>query len=604
MTDSIYKKKYNKYKTKYLNLKSKKNIYLGKNISQYDRSSLEKGLGDYYNVQTIADEIFSTEDTKMRGTYITNSFDDCTKSKSKFDKIILLADKENQDKLECCSITCGTTAEIIDYLLMDDYHLGLTYSFDGNCGIKKLILHKKLRSWTIKYGQPTFVDYLNQGPESNGKLSKDLDSTKTVLRNMINISTISHITDKQKLYQTMKSEYSDFLTFMPKTTDLVLVNDIDKNKILIVKEVDSMAHGGTDISLVTNNSELQAAKDSSSKNKKKWIASEYIINPLLFNGIKFHLCCYLMVTSLNKFYYFSEAEILVAKEKYKPSDFHNKNIHDSGGSMTRRYFYPKDLDDPRIGAGISKIMERLISVLKSDKYPKISTYGDDKYGYDIIGINILFDDTYNPWLLGVDTNIKYVANHSNEQYELFGKSFLTWEYDTIIRPIFSKISFVPFAKINDKMIKELLYLTLNPVIMENIGRGELWDRKKLMQMLEEEKKDTSDIASKQYFSWIVCLRYGIQKVVGYVSIRPMFKSNQWEIGPRDLQIRIFTYPSQGYGTSIMEKIVKFASNNHIKLWAIIHSDNKISISFFKKLGWKEMGVMKLGGNDNMVFKYE
>ena len=204
----------------------------------------------------------------------------------------------------------------------------------------------------------------------------------------------------------------------------------------------------------------------------------------------------------------------------------------------------------------------------------------------------------------INTKVGHGPNYAHEQYELFEKSFLTWEYNTIIRPIFSKVLLVPFDKINDKMIKELLYLTLNSTIMENIGRGELWDRNKLMQMLAEEKKDTSDIRSKQYFSWIVCLPYGTQKVVGYVSLRPMFKTNQWELGPRDLQIRIFTYPSQGYGTSIIKKIIKFASNFDIKLWAIIHSDNAVSINFFKKLNWKKMGTMKLGGNDNMVFKYE
>ena len=599
---NIYKQKYNKYKYKYLVLKggSEMNIYISPSVKADDANIILNKLKNKYI-------------NNNKKIYITNTYDDCNKSKNKYDKIILIADKEKINKLEYCSIT-GDVRDIIDYLTLDNFNLGLTYLFDGNSGMRKLELHKKLSSWDIKYGTPNYVDYLHIEPSEDGKYNKNLYNVNCILRNTVDINTINDIVNKENLYNTMEKEYNDYLTFMPETIKLDKLENIKDGEVLIIKPVGAGAHSGIGISIVTNDKELRKAKEYAKQNSKwKWIASKYIKNPLLFNGLKFHFRCYLMVTSIGQFYKFNQYKIITAKDKYKAADFANKNIHDSHASTTLKlYTYPKDISNKIIQIEVEKIMDRVINVMK---IKKISGYSESKYGYDILGLDILFDDTYHAWLIEVNAKIGHSVINYTDDYKNFEKDYLNWEYNSIIKPTFSKIKLVPLEKINDKMIDELLILTTNNEIMSNIGLGELWNRDKILKIVGESKQDSliSD-NERKYFNWVTILKYGTNKVVGYVGLRPMFKIDKIDkidktdkdltIGPKDLQLRIFTYPSQGYGTNIINKIIKFINKTNYKLWATVHTDNVVSISFFKKLGWKYMGDTKISNSMNSLFLYK
>lgn len=591
-----YEAKYKKYKSKYLILKKETSVFINNSINNSHVEELELALQNKYRVIPIYNNQASGE------IYITNTLQDCNQSKSRFNKIILLAQKQDVYNLEHCSITCDTMQEIINYLLMDDYKLGFTYLMDGNSGLRKLELHKMLRSWKIVYGTPKYVDFIMQEPRQDGRNAKEIYQINCTLKNMVDVDSIEFIVNKEKLYYTMKNMYQDYLSFMPEMTKLNEITEI-KNQVLIAKPVGAGAHSGKGISIIFDNDELIKSKQFAKKNKQwKWITTVYIKNPLLFKGLKFHLRCHLMVTTSNKFFQFPIYEILTAEEPYQQSDFTNKKIHDSHGSSTLHgYFYPRDLNDPRIKEQVEKIMNRIILSLKD----RVKSYAGNKYAYEILGVDILIDDLYNGWLIEVNNKIGRGAVYPYKEYQKYEHDILTWEYNSIIKPTFSKIKLIPMEKLENNAIDELLLITTDLKIMTNIGKGELWDRNKIVGLMQDSKKDANTNAPRKYFHWAIQSKYGFKKIVGYVGLRPMFKQKNLMINDNDLQIRLFAYPSQGFGTQIIKKIIKFIDNNPpLKLWATVHIDNNISLNFFHKLRWKNMGEITVGGERNTVFLYE
>lgn len=176
----------------------------------------------------------------------------------------------------------------------------------------------------------------------------------------------------------------------------------------------------------------------------------------------------------------------------------------------------------------------------------------------------------------------------------------------IVRRVFSKVKLLNMADMNDVMVGDLLELTSNKDIMTGIGQGELWDRKKIMGIVDDAKKDKGKIdKDRNYFDWVVSLFYGRGKIVGYVSLRPMFKGVKGHnVLKSDLQIRIFTWPGMGYGINIMKEIHNMAKKLGRRIWSVIHTDNKGSIAFFRKLGWTYKGEMRLGQGNNALFILE
>lgn len=567
-------------------------IYISKSIKFADANFIIEKLKNKYKIG-------------LGNIYITNTSEDGNKAKDSFFKIILIADNSEQAaRFEFCSITCEKAKDVVDYLLRPNFNSGLSYLFDGNSGMPKLDLHKKLSSWDIKYGNPSFVDYIRLEPGETGRYNKELCKINCILRNFVNLDSIIKIVNKKNLYDTMKDAYPDYLTFMPETFPLDEVQNVFEGDVFIVKPVGSGASSSKGISIVTNNQELaQAKKDAKLNQKWDWIISRYIKNPLLFNGLKFHFRCYLMVTSTNKFYKFHYYQIIPAIEKYKASDFANKNIHDSQGNnipgsdtYPNEFTYPYDLSDKRIQVEVERVMERIIHVLKTNP---IRGYDESKYSYEILGMDILFDESYHAWLLEVNTKI----GHYN--FKNFAKAYLSWEFNSIVKPIFSQIELIPLEMVNEQMLEELLILTTNKEIMAHIGRGELWNREKILKMINESKQHSLINAShpRNYFNWVVRSKYGRQKIVGFVGLIPMFKGIHNEVGINDLRLRLITY-SQGYGLAILKKLKKYVDQTNYNIWILIHVDNKFPISMTKKLGAEFMGDTVIGDRVNSLFRYK
>lgn len=74
----------------------------------------------------------------------------------------------------------------------------------------------------------------------------------------------------------------------------------------------------------------------------EWVAQEYITNPLLYRGYKFHIRAYIIYYKNMKRNGFVCGEefnfIVIARDKYRPADYNNPRIHD-----THSYYDPDKL---------------------------------------------------------------------------------------------------------------------------------------------------------------------------------------------------------------------------------------------------------------------
>ena len=438
MSDN-YKHKYNKYKFKYLLARNKinlNNLYLLVKNQKYS-DELAASLSNSYNV--IATKSIDEKQVYHEDILIADTWIDCNRLKLLFKKIILLSNSEEIYEFDKCSITCEIPTDIIDYLNLPNYNLGFTYLMDGNSGMRKLTLHKKLRSWDIKYGFPSKVDYLYLDLHNGERYDRRFYPINSTLRNFIDIKAIQKILNKDELYFTMKDTYSDYLSFMAETRYLNQVNKLSKDEILIVRPVGTGAFGGKGILIVTNDDELTSAKEEAKKSPHwKWIASKYINNPMLYDGKKFNLKCYFMMTTFGKFHKFNNYEIMTAPINYTYNDFSNKKMHDPRRKygIDHFYSYPTNISDKRIEKEVSGLQDRIINIIK--KY-NLKSYEESKYGYMICSIDVLVDSNYHAWLIEVNNKVEHQINIGLENLTKFEEKFLSWEYEKAIKPIFSKI---------------------------------------------------------------------------------------------------------------------------------------------------------------------
>lgn len=231
--------------------------------------------------------------------------------------------------------------------------------------------------------------------------------------------------------------------FMPVTYDLNQRISIKPGQVFIVKPVGVGAHEGNGISVITNVKELIAAKKKILDSKyPKWtegVISTYITNPLLYECRKFHLRVYLSVSSWGDIKLYHTSKILTAELPYVARDYSNPKIHDTHAKSTDRdMFYPNDMNDPRIGEGISYITDRITEALL--KKCEIKPYSESEHAYELLGVDIMFDVDYNPFLIEVNNKIgRGPVKGPNDYFHAFEREILSFEYNNFIVPPFKLV---------------------------------------------------------------------------------------------------------------------------------------------------------------------
>jgi hypothetical protein len=277
------------------------------------------------------------------------------------------------------------------------------------------------------------------------------------LINMLNDSKLDCVNDKFVLYSNMMLNCPDVCNkHMAKTFKL---NEKSKYKFYknnmnyyILRPIDSYA--GKDILYISNELELNNAikfynthKNYSGKlYQNNVIASEYIMNPLLFKGYKFHLRMYYMVSYIDNIlnsFFMPEGDILTADKPYTIDKPFTKVIHDTHQtSSSDDYLFPKDLEFNEI-INLNDIIEQMKNILKcitkiinkDNNNNNTWLYNNQKNGFSIMGVDFMIDNTGRVILIEINKKTGFGYN-KKENDVVFSNNFFKWINEVILEPTF------------------------------------------------------------------------------------------------------------------------------------------------------------------------
>ena len=181
----------------------------------------------------------------------------------------------------------------------------------------------------------------------------------------------------------------------------------------ITRPVGGSFFGGKDIIRVTSEKDLRNAREFYRQRAKNIIISEYLGNPYLYKGLKFHLRLYFMVRVVagkpvhcelwglaDDDLSLPRAKILTAKKPYEHTHPEDKDIHDTHVKSTlETAFFPTHVNairhplapnEPLDPICIRKQLEELSNALsrqvaRADARP----YPESRNGFDIFGLDIM-----------------------------------------------------------------------------------------------------------------------------------------------------------------------------------------------------------------------
>ena len=198
---------------------------------------------------------------------------------------------------------------------------------------------------------------------------------------------------------------------------------------------------------------------------KKIIASHYVYNPHLIRGRKYDLRLYLLVTGYTpvKIYLYDDGLARFCSEEYDldPEKMAVKYIHltnysinktsakfEQNNSVTdefgekwtlhtlRKYFEKNNLDFSAVWLKIKDIIVKIIMSVSDIAIPLIKSFKLSSGNlFELYGVDILLDETLNPWLMEVNLN---PSLNCDSQLDLKVKSKL-------LTDIFNIIGAIPFS---------------------------------------------------------------------------------------------------------------------------------------------------------------
>jgi hypothetical protein len=378
------------------------------------------------------------------------------------------------------NILTGGSDKKFTYLILDNqglYHDRLREILNYN-GFKEVNKQQVLSS------PNKFVDFfwMGQSNEEGNRFDKDLYQIKSTLKTLLwrdNSHTRGKdvITNKQQLYLNMKKSFPEICskhmakTFILKdidslkqiklnnaddiitttdtditttdtdtditttdtditTTDTEKIKKNNNNRIFIVKPVGHGACAGVGVTVVTNDKELQDIRKELCKKFNNIIISEYIQNPLLYEGRKFHLRMYILINSDATWSFWERGKAMTAKLPYKKGDWTNKLIHDSHGETTPKdIYFPEDILTKDKYRNVYEQMEIILSAVSKIIIPHIKCYEESKYCCEVFGIDFMLTDDYTVKLIEINAEAGYGAkNEDKTKYKQYCVEYFDWFY--------------------------------------------------------------------------------------------------------------------------------------------------------------------------------
>jgi hypothetical protein len=275
------------------------------------------------------------------------------------------------------------------------------------------------------------------------------------------IDSTDNINDKQMLFFLLKklypNEYLDFLAdsfLLTKQTkyqegsgDIFIARPVTEiNPSTKQKKI--KAASGKDIIYITDSRTMNKAKELLN-NYDNVLISQYIRNPILFKGKKFHLRIYFLITwfdSVIKTYLFDEAFIWTAKKKFILDKFHDKDIHDTHYDTTEGDpIFPHDFTSENMGCNITpEIIKNIFDKIKNimakvsrlliEGETRIKQFSNLKNSFQVEGCDIMITDNFQPIL--IECNSKAGFSNKTIMTEDIQRNYFKFIDRNVLAPLF------------------------------------------------------------------------------------------------------------------------------------------------------------------------
>lgn len=377
----------------------------------------------------------------------------------------------------------------LTYLILDNqglYHDRLRELLNKN-GFKEVSKKEVLSS------PNKFVDFfwMGQSNEEGNRFDKELYQIKSTLKTLLwrdksHTQGKDAITNKQQLYTNMKKYFPkicskhmaktfllehikslssfpvsasltpdstsltpDSTSLTPDSTSLTSdtnysASDTDTSTVIrskgvyIVKPVGHGACAGVGVTVVTNDRELEEARFTLSRRFKNIIISEYIQNPLLYEGRKFHLRMFILINSDPfSWSFWDRGKAMTAKLPYKKGDWTNKLIHDSHGETTPKdIYFPEDILPKDKYKHVYQQMKLILGAVAEIIKPHVKCYEESKYCCEIFGIDFMITDDYVVKLIEINAEAGYGSkNKDKTKYKTYCSAYFDWFYKNSLIPL-------------------------------------------------------------------------------------------------------------------------------------------------------------------------
>ena len=252
------------------------------------------------------------------------------------------------------------------------------------------------------------------------------------------------INEKEQLYNSFKKQFPDeYLAFLPASFILKKDTQYKTGNIYIARPVNEINIKTNKKTKTSSSDGILYIYDENSMNKAKEnlgkydiiLISEYIRNPLLIKGKKFHLRMAFLITYFNselKTYLLDDALFRVAKLPFVLDNFDNMDIHDTHYFKSDAYYYfPQDFNTDNIGKTITQniintllkdIREimRKVSVILGNSMPE--KYPNIKKPFQMEGIDIMITEDFKPILIECNGRAGF-SNDDDENDIFYNKVF-------------------------------------------------------------------------------------------------------------------------------------------------------------------------------------
>jgi hypothetical protein len=280
---------------------------------------------------------------------------------------------------------------------MPTFYIKTDYPSFENEMVKRLIT----RGWKQSSKMP--VDFIFLSGNASFYKQK-FDTKRSEMVSLLWGKSFDHLTNKAALNQIFKGE-----SFIPDADTIQQGEELPElpNRFLkILKPVKGFY--GSGIQVVSNKKQVTDWLSEHSK-YDEWTLQDYIRNPALIDGYKFHIRMHAIV--FNKpyeVYLQNTGEYSYAKEQYVKGDWTNPDIHDTHVYVKddeEREFFPTVLPDdwtPRIGTRAMNGIRNAVHTI----FTKERDFKPDwnaKNGFYMFGVDVMFDKT-NPIVIEVNKN--------------------------------------------------------------------------------------------------------------------------------------------------------------------------------------------------------